>query len=221
MYTDEKLKINTEVALKQAINFTVWETIKLLPFLCGIVFFIYTSYSPIMFTLNEKKFLWTGLFIFIIYRTISNFNFLKKSLDHYTFVSELKKNPYPRSELITVINSYKTIADKLKLYIDILKSFSPVPIIVFILGLLLNNKNFSSLTAIQSFIKKLSPSNSLDSIYTIFTILVVVLYFWSLFATYFKYKAVQDRLLVVQNAYDEIKEKNEETKLYQELKSRK
>ena len=47
--------------------------------------------------------------------------------------------------LLSSINKTKMISDRFKLKVDIYKSFSPLPVIVLLLTILVNNDNFKSI----------------------------------------------------------------------------
>lgn len=205
-----KKNLNRNVAIKQSIWFTIVEFIRIIPFMVITLAIVNITYKPNTITIKETIVFGTIILVILyIYRTFQNYIFLRNSLDQQTIISDRKFNKYARSYFIQCINTYSMLSERFKLKIDIIKSFSPVPIIVYLLGLLMTNNHFNTSTSIRKFMKSLKISNSLHSVYALITTITIIFYMWLLIANYSKYKNTQQRLLDCKNAYDEIKEKSE------------
>ena len=83
------------------------------------------------------------------------------------------------------------ISDRFKLKVDIYKSFSPLPVIVLLLTILVNNDNFKSIQKVEQYITHFNMSDSLRFVYVIFSVIILVIYFMILMNNYNKYKTLK------------------------------
>lgn len=113
------------------------------------------------------------------------------------------------------------ISDRFKLKVDIYKSFSPLPVIVLLLTILVNNDNFKSIQKVEQYITHFNMSDSLRFVYVIFSVIILVIYFMILMNNYNKYKNAQDYLTLYQTKYDDIKYNLEKEKLGREVEKHK
>ncbi|MRC18368.1 hypothetical protein GH866_22500 [Bacillus thuringiensis] len=138
---------------------------------------------------------------------------LKSLLDVISHIRELKNSFNARGEIKRFINTYNMNIERAKLLLDLLKSFSPIPIIVFLSGLLLN----AEFKKITSALNNLSNISNYKTIYLVAIIVLFIVYMTMIFKTWDRYKFLQFRVLQYQNAYDVLEEK---AKLEKEAKEK-
>ncbi|KYZ65886.1 hypothetical protein, partial [Bacillus sp. GZT] len=158
----------------------------------------------------------SALFIYF-FDTRKYYEELESLLNIVSHIRDLKDSPNARGEIKVFINNYNINIERAKLLLDLLKSFSPIPIIVFLSGLLLNTdlKNFTFL------FDDLSSISYYKTAYLIAIMVLFIVYMAKIFKTWDRYKFLQFRMLQYQNAYDELEEKAKVKKEEKEEKEKK
>ncbi|MGR5863846.1 hypothetical protein ACT7DZ_03330 [Bacillus cereus] len=167
----EKLSAASITALKEISK----EVLKLIVVLLIIGFILFFTVSNIksIFTLHRLINLSILSIIFIIFRYI----YLVYDLyNHQEKVEKIKNSS--DDVLLSSINKTKMISDRFKLKVDIYKSFSPLPVIVLLLTILVNNDNFKSIQKVEQYITHFNMSDSLRFVYVIFSVIILVIYFY-------------------------------------------
>lgn len=143
----------------------------------------------------------------------------------YTHIHDIKKRSNPKGNLRKQINIFTMSIERSKLLLDLLKSFSPIPIIVFIFGIIFSTNNAVILSLINTHDALTVGLFSIKTVISIIIILFITFYLLAIISTYERYKYFQLRGLEYQNAYDELKEddesKKEQLKKDDESKSKK
>ncbi|MGE7912502.1 hypothetical protein [Lysinibacillus xylanilyticus] len=105
------------------------------------LYFLFKTFFPNIFKFSDKNFkiVLVGILIFIIYRSYKDFSKKVDYLDTTDLIYEISKKEDGKERLYRFMMLYSETIDKSKLKIDILKSFTPIPIIVFFLGVLWNS----------------------------------------------------------------------------------
>lgn len=136
---------------------------------------------------------------------------LRSLLDIITHIREIKANKEnAKGTLKHFINTYSMSMDREKLKLDLLKSFSPIPVFVFICGII-----FSANSEIVNILLNTSDPLtlgvfSLKTTVLVIIILFIIVYIFNIFKAWDRYKFLQFRGLQYQNSYDELKEKGGE-----------
>lgn len=137
------------------------------------------------------------MFLYLLYQSHKYYKDLKGLLDINTHISEINQGENPKSKHQQMINTHNMMLERCKLKLDLLKSFSPIPIVIFISGIFVNSDAGMELIYFQ-----LETLFSIESIYTTVVALFLVWYINSIRTSWDKYKTVQLRNLQYQNAYD-------------------
>jgi hypothetical protein len=212
----QKLKIASGTAFKE----TFKEVLKLVSILLiiGIILFFTVSNISNIFTSYRLMNLTYIIIGFIILR------YAYLIYDLYIHLIEVEKirglpfEPTGEKTIVSSLNRAKIISDRFKVKIDIYKSFSPLPIIVFLITILVNNENFKSFQKVEQYISNFNVSNSLRFVYVILAVSIIVIYYMALINNYYKYKNVQQYFGIYQETYDEINYRLEKEKLDREIK---
>lgn len=194
----DELANNTKFAWKKSFQ-------HFLKYFLIIIFIEYILAYLLELDFGYKWFLVLGISGLCIYLfdTRKYYKELKSLMDVISHIRELKGALNARGEIKGFINNYNMNIERAKLLLDLLKSFSPIPIIVFLSGLLLNAelKNFTSV------FDNLSSISDYKTTYLIAIMVLFIIYMTMIFKTWDRYKFLQFRVLQYQNAYDELEEK--------------
>jgi hypothetical protein len=139
------------------------------------------------------------IFIYIAFQSVKYYKDLKNFYNIKTHISEINKRDNPKGALKGMINTHTMMLERFKMKLDLLKSFSPIPIIVFISGIFIN---IDIKTGIIPWIAE--PTISTKSIFALFMMLFIIWYSVSLITTWDKFKTLQFRNLQYQNEYDKL-----------------
>ncbi|MHC5530548.1 hypothetical protein [Priestia megaterium] len=142
------------------------------------------------------------ILIYLIYKSYKYYKELNGILNIHTHIENIEQRDNPKGELKKMINTHNMMLDRFKLKLDLLKSFSPIPIIVFISGLFVSSQFDTKLTPWV-----FSTVLSGKSLYTITMVMFVAWYIVTIRITWNNYEIMQFRNLQYQNAYDKINEK--------------
>lgn len=139
------------------------------------------------------------ILIYLAFQSFKYYKELKTFYDIKTQISGIKDRVNPKGALKGMINTHTMMLERFKLKLDLLKSFSPIPIVVFISGVFIN---IDINTGIIPWITE--PTISTKLIFGLLMMLFIIWYIVSLIVTWDKFKTIQFRNLQYQNEYDKL-----------------
>lgn len=188
MYEDEK-RTNRITALKKA-------GINIIGGVClvAILIIIFKNFFPDFLSLKNKIFQYflSFLFVFIVYKNFVYYKKIVKFLDDSSYLRK-KKRECDSREYIKLLNSAimncNHFKEVIKMKIDILKSLAPLPVLVFILGLIIEDKLFKILNL--TFSNSISLSNlTIEQITVMIVIASLFYYIYEFRTTFVRYKEI-------------------------------
>ncbi|GLI85195.1 hypothetical protein ANABIO32_29190 [Rossellomorea marisflavi] len=138
--------------------------------------------------------------VYLIYQAYRYYDDFLNFLMITYHIDTLKDKKNANIRLKEMINTNSMMLERFKLLLDLLKSFSPIPIVVFTLTLL---RQIKFENGIINEILEITIENKI--VYGLLLIFIVW-YAIKIFNTWEKYKTIQFRNLQYQNAYDKIRE---------------
>lgn len=196
---------------KKALKYSIWHFAKY--YISSISFIFISSY---LFNINLN---WKSVIAIIIIPALiisfegrKYYKELKSLMNVYTHIRDIKQRSNPKGNLKKQINIFTMAIERSKLLLDLLKSFSPIPIIVFIIGIIFSTNNTVILSLLNTNDSLTISLFSIKTIISIIIILFITIYALAIISTYDRYKYFQLHGLEYQNAYDELKESDESKK---------
>ncbi|QCR33576.1 hypothetical protein [Lysinibacillus sp. SGAir0095] len=211
-----KLRISANNALKVTLKEFFKLTIVLL--IIALILIFTVSNIENIFTTQRLKSLLLLTIVLIILRYGYFVNVLYNHLKVVESIDEITESEDGEKVLLSCINNVKIISERFRLKIDIYKSFSPIPVLVLLLSILVSNNTFKTIEKIELYIVHFNINNSLRFIYIIFSIIILIGYFLILMSNYYKYKKALDFLRMYQDRYEDIKYTLEKEKFDREIK---
>jgi membrane protein YdbS with pleckstrin-like domain len=138
--------------------------------------------------------------IIIIFCEIKSICSLYRYLDFMSDLRELETKSASESLQICtkLYRRYKSSIDTVKIYIDVFKSLSPIPLAVLLFGFLIDKSKSSLLSW---------------NIYTVVIVAVLLIYIIRFRYHLINYRTLKQRLLEIEDTYDKIRQKLHEKSL--------
>lgn len=146
-----------------------------------LLYTLFNSFFPSQVSIKNTYFRIT-LMIIGIYLAVKNYYYYKNLLgvlERSDVIYKIKQNYNAKERLYYFVVFYSERIDQCKMKIDILKSLTPVPIMVFLLGILLNSDISNLGEGIEAFvdnIKNLNVSNEQVILFMVFLLMFYYLY---------------------------------------------
>ncbi|MGR6896982.1 hypothetical protein [Rummeliibacillus sp. BSL5] len=192
MNIKDQRKINRTVSIQKVLQNALF-TILIL----GFVYAMFSSFFPDIVNINNTIFRVVLFFIFI-YLLFKNFNDYQKYVEHLNFkdsVARLKREDNAKEKLYFFVMEESKTIDTAKVKIDILKSFTPVPFMIFLLGVLWDSK--------LNFLEKLVEFDiSIKETFILVMFIIIIYYIYSFRSVWVTYKSAIDAYYTFKYEYD-------------------
>lgn len=196
-------KINRQVTIKRVLLNTI--------FTIFVLFFLYSLFNtffPNIVSVGNKHFkiVLLVVFIYLVFKSYRDYCRIMEHLELSDLIREIKREDNAENRLYYFMMFESGIIDKTKVKIDILKSFTPVPFVIFLLGVLWDSK-FKIITGEYSkFLDKLINFDiSIEEIFILIMFLMIFYYAYSFRSAWLTYKSAIESFYKFKYEYDILK----------------
>lgn len=187
-------KDNKKFAFGKAINYFVCYFI-LSSIVLIVLWFSLDKLLPYLLVWDFYKWLPLSTLFILLFNTRYKYKTIKYSLDISTQIERFKENNSTKGQLKSKINEYTKYIDRQKTKLDLFKTYSPIPILISIIGFYLGAKD----NEIPSF-------DSPKTIFIAIALVVTFLYFIFLYKSWRRFGFLHTCLNQYQKAYDKLYE---------------
>lgn len=216
---EEYRKFNKKFVLKKAFTEILIGSVILL-----LMYFFFKNIMPKVVNIENEAFRIVILIvsIYLLVKKYTTSKHLLVYLNRSDFISELKSqikrgtltNKNSTESFYFYFLYYAEKLEAIKVKIDILKSFVPIPVIVMLLGLFLNLDTNNLSNYITSILQNIKNMNLNIKEFMLLTILVLIFYYcFEFLRTWFNYKASLEAYYKFKYEYDMLCQKNKKNEV--------
>lgn len=175
---------------------------------------IFVTYLGRLFFPDIAKFFinyyfWVVYLLFVIGLCYKDYKDIKDYSEHLDMIYQTKKEKMSHAKLDKYSVWASVFAEIHKTKLDMLKTFSPIPIIIFILGIYVNNS-----TSISNQLSLFSIELKLGDLLMYSGIGIPVFYFYFIYSTFTTYKKHMRKYMDFKGEAIVVKEENKELSKY-------
>lgn len=136
----EKNKMNFQVSARRAF-FDSLGTALVMGLIISIIIQLAKVFLPESFqSILSNKYIYFLLLAYIIYEGFKKYFRIKRYLDISDVISDIRRDDYPTSSFKSYILSYENSRNIAEKKLDLLKLFTPIPILIYLFGIYVDNK---------------------------------------------------------------------------------